>query len=107
MKELKIGISGINATDNPGPGVAAARSLKESDPEISLYGLSYDVHDPGNYLTELFTNSFLMPFPSKGWVPYMTALREIQSKCGLNAFIPCLDAELPLLIRNQNELDQM
>lgn len=107
MKPVRIGISGINATDNPGPGVAVARSLKLSSPQLELIGMSYDVHDPGNYLTELFSNSFLLPYPSKGWHPLNGALAEIQRKCGLDLIIPCLDAELPLLIRHQAELERM
>ena len=27
MKDLAIGVSGINAVDNPGPGIGVARSL--------------------------------------------------------------------------------
>jgi carbamoyl-phosphate synthase large subunit len=107
LKDLILGISGINATDNPGPGVAAARSLKEAHPHMNMIGLSYDVHDPGNYLTELFSNTFLMPYPSRGWSPLKTALEEIQTKTGMNLMIPCLDAELPLLIRYQPELNEM
>ena len=49
MKEVCVGISGINATDNPGPGVAVARGLAGAVAGIKLVGLSYDVHDPGNY----------------------------------------------------------
>ena len=30
MKQLKIGVTGINAVDNPGPGIGVARSLKEA-----------------------------------------------------------------------------
>ena len=107
MSKLVIGISGINATDNPGPGVAVARSLKHHNPNIELVGLSYDVHDPGNYLTDLFSNSFLLPYPSKGWVPYQAALADVQKKCGMNLIIPCLDAELPVLIKNHGALSDM
>jgi carbamoyl-phosphate synthase large subunit len=104
MKNYTIGISGINATDNPGPGVAVARSLIERHPQSTLVGLSYDVHDPGNYLTDLFSNCFLMPYPTHGWEEYEMALDDVVSKTGMNVIIPCLDAELPLLIRHQEDL---
>ncbi len=104
MNSLRIGISGINATDNPGPGVAVARSLIESNIPTELIGLSYDVHDPGNYIFNLFKNSYLMPYPNRGWQGLITALKSIQSKNGLDILIPCLDAELPLMIKNQQEL---
>ena len=49
--ELKIGISGINAVDNPGPGIGVAKSIKE-DKELltKIVGLSYDAMEPGNYM---------------------------------------------------------
>jgi len=34
MEKLKIGVSGINAVDNPGPGIGVAKSLKE-DKELN------------------------------------------------------------------------
>ena len=107
MKSLVVGISGINATDNPGPGVAVARSLQEGSPEATCIGLSYDVHDPGNYMPELFRNSFLMPYPTEGWNRMQTALTDVRAKTGLSFILPCLDAELPLMIRHNAQLDNM
>ena len=104
---LCVGVSGINATDNPGPGVAVARSLKEDDPGIQLIGLSYDVHDPGNYLDCFFENSFLLPYPSQGWLPLEAACEKVRRKTGMNFLIPCLDAELPLMIRYQPQLERL
>lgn len=103
-QKLIIGLSGINATDNPGPGVPIARSLKEWDPEIQLLGLSYDVHDPGNYMSFLFDQTFRLPYPTKGWEPIFSQLNEIKSKFGLDVIIPSLDVELPAYIRYQKEL---
>ncbi len=103
MKKNVIGVSGINATDNPGPGCGVARSL----PKTSVIGLSYDVNDPGNYMSDIFSNSFLMPYPSQGWESMKMAILDIQKKTDLNILIPCLDAELPLIIQNQKQLAQM
>jgi carbamoyl-phosphate synthase large subunit len=102
--KIVVGISGINATDNPGPGVAVARSLLEAKKSLTLLGLSYDVHDPGNYMADVFSNSFMMPYPTRGWDSMLTSLKEVKDKVGLEVLIPCLDAELPLLIRNQDYL---
>jgi carbamoyl-phosphate synthase large subunit len=107
MKNLKIGISGINATDNPGPGVAVARSLKEAFPEITLIGLSYDVHDPGNYMSDIFHNSYLMPYPTKGWDGINDAILEIKNKQGLDGIISCLDAEIPLMMKHRKYLEEI
>lgn len=103
MTKNIIGISGINATDNPGPGCGVARSLANS----SIIGLSYDVNDPGNYMSDLFSNSFLLPYPSCGWESIKSALLDIKNKSNLNILIPCLDAELPLMIQNQNQLEDL
>jgi carbamoyl-phosphate synthase large subunit len=107
MKNLTIGISGINATDNPGPGVAVARSLKEAYPEINLVGISYDVHDPGNYMENLFSNTFLFPYPSKGWEGMKAAILDVKNKSGLDIIISCLDVEIPLMIKHRQELLSM
>lgn len=103
-KPLVIALSGINASDNPGPGVPIARSLKESSPDYTLIGLSYDVHDSGNYLDLLFKTTSRLPFPSKGWKSLFNRLFEIHVKEKLNILIPSLDAELPLYIRHQANL---
>jgi len=103
MKKV-IGISGINATDNPGPGCGIARSLSEISPRSSVIGLSYDVNDPGNYLLGLFDNTFLLPYPNRGWESLKSSLVEIRSKSGLNFLIPSLDVEMPLMIKYQNDL---
>lgn len=101
---VRVGVTGINATDNPGPGVAVARSLREGVCDLSVVGLSYDVHDPGNYMDFVVDESHRLPLPSRGWEPMTRRLEQIRDRVGLDAFIPSLDAELPLFIRNQDGL---
>lgn len=107
MSSCVIGISGINTTDNPGPGVAVARSLKESGLNIKTVGLGYDANDPGHYLRDYIDTSFLLPFPSKGWRELEPRLRTIKAATGMEVLIPCLDAELPLYLRYQAEMNAM
>ncbi len=107
MKASVVGVSGINATDNPGPGCGVARSLSEASAYSSVIGLSYDVNDPGNYIPNLFSNSFLMQYPSNGWESMRASLVDVQNKTGLNLLIPCLDIELPLMIKYQDQLTAM
>lgn len=101
-----IAVSGINATDNPGPGIPVAKSLKESDLPVRIVGLSYDVNDPGHYLGEYLDYSFILPFPTKGWQGIKERLFEIKKMVGLDLIIPCLDAELPLYIQYAGELEE-
>jgi len=100
---MKIAISGLNATDNPAPGLGVAKSLKGNE----LVGFSYDVNEPANYL-EIFNKKYLMPFPTLGIEELKNRLKDIEQKEGkIDLIIPCLDAELPLYIKYQDELDKM
>jgi carbamoyl-phosphate synthase large subunit len=99
-----IGISGINATDNPGPGVPVAKCLRLSGRAGRLIGLGYEPHDPGHYLRQYFDDSALMTLPGQGWQAYRSRLLQLRDRHGLGIIIPCLDAELPLYIRFQDEL---
>lgn len=99
-----IGISGINATDNPGPGVPVAKCLRLAQWPGPLVGLGYEPHDPGHYLRQYFDDSALLTFPGQGWEAYRSRLTALRERHRLGALIPCLDAELPLCIRFQDEL---
>jgi carbamoyl-phosphate synthase large subunit len=107
MKKLVIGVSGINAADNPGPGTGIARSLKEDpDLDVRLVGLAYDALEPGIYMDWLFDRSFTLPYPSAGGEQFLDRLIEIQVAHGLDWIIPNLDVELPLYIKYAEELER-
>ncbi len=99
-----IAISGLNATDNPAPGYPVAKSLKDS---YNLVGLSYDANEPGNYLDNIFSKVYLMPYPALGFEELYPRLQEIKEKSGIDMVIPNLDAELPLYIRYQDEIEKL
>ncbi len=105
MSELVIGVSGINAADNPGPGTGIARSLKE-DAELNarVIGLAYDALEPGIYMDWLFDRSFTLPYPSAGGADFVQRLLDVQAVTGLEWIIPNLDVELPLYIKYADEL---
>lgn len=107
--DLTIAVTGLNATDNPGPGVSVLRSLR-ADPEFRgrLVGLTYDTLDPGVYHHELdLAASFLMPYPSLG----IDALREriayVHERLPIDVLIPTLDSELPAVIALEDDLRAM
>jgi len=104
--KLKIALSGINDTDNPGPGIGVARSLKKADDSIMTIGLSYDIQDPGNYMDFVIDKSYILPYPNKGWEAIFLHLKKIKERSGLDMVIPNLDAELPLYIRHQADLEK-
>jgi carbamoyl-phosphate synthase large subunit len=96
-----IGISGLNNTDNPAPGVGVGKSLKGH----RLIGLSYDPNEPGVY-QNIFERVFLMPYPTLGFQELFHRLQYIQRETGLEGVIPTLDAELSLYIKYQDRLHQ-
>lgn len=102
-----IAVTGLNATDNPAPGVAVARALKAADPDVRVVGLAYDLLDPGNYAAEWFDDVFLVPYPSQGTDALGQRLRYIDERVGLDAVIATLDSELPGFIALEPMLDEL
>lgn len=105
MDQLFIGVSGINAVDNPGPGIGVARSLKEdADLNVSIVGLAYDAMEPGIYMDWVVDKSFILPYPSGSDDAFIERLLYIKQHHGLDVIIPNLDAELPLYIKHAKTL---
>ena len=103
--ELVVGVSGISASDNPGPGTGIARSIKEDvGLNAKVYGLAYDAMEPGIYMDWLIDKSFTVPYPSGGGESYLQRLKYIKQIYGLDCIIPNLDAELPLYIKYADQL---
>jgi carbamoyl-phosphate synthase large subunit len=107
-KRLSIAVSGLNATDNPGPGVPVIRSIRHS-PEFDgiITGLAFDPLDPGIYMQDVCDNVFLMPYPSQGADHLLERIKEVHSKIPLDVVIPTLDSELDAYIRINGKLEEM
>jgi carbamoyl-phosphate synthase large subunit len=105
MASLTIGVSGINAVDNPGPGVGVARSLLEArDLDARIVGLAYDAMEPGIYMDWVVDEAFIMPYPSAGHDAYLERLLYIRDSVGLDFVIPTLDTEMPFYMKYRDEL---
>jgi carbamoyl-phosphate synthase large subunit len=105
LSPLTIAVTGLNATDNPGPGVPVIRSIRHgADREIRIIGLAYNPLDPGNYMDGIADRVFLMPYPSQGAPVVLERLEEICSLESIDILIPNLDAELPALLKLENSL---
>ena len=97
---LTVALTGLNATDSPGAGVAVARALRESpEYEVRLIGLSYEALEPGIYLRDLFAKTYQLPYPAAGSAALLERLEYIQTQEKLDVIIPNFDAELPLFSR--------
>jgi carbamoyl-phosphate synthase large subunit len=102
---LVIGVSGINAVDNPGPGIGVARSLREArDLDVRIVGLAYDAMEPGIYMDWIVDDAYLLPYPSTGHAEYLARLRQIQAKTGMRVIIPTLDTEMPFYMQHGDAL---
>lgn len=96
-----VAITGMNAKpDNPGPGLAVARCLREAKGfNGRIIGLGYDALDPGLYLNDYCDSAYLLPYPSAGDDALIESLTAIQEQENVDVLIPCLDAELPGMVR--------
>ena len=100
---MKIAVSGLNNTDNPAPGIPIIKSLKNS---CEIICFSYDPNEPGNYMG-LTSKNYLLPYPSLGFEELKQRLLYIKEKENIEAILPNLDAELPLYIKFQKEIEDM
>jgi carbamoyl-phosphate synthase large subunit len=106
---VTVAITGMNAVpDNPGPGLAVARCLREAyGDEVRIIGCGYDALDPGLHLGAYCDTSYLLSYPLNGADALIARISEINETERIDVLIPCLDAELPLMVRLAPELARM
>ena len=104
-EKLTIAVSGLNNTDNPGPGVPVIRGLRESTLfEPRIIGIAYENLEPGVYMEGVADKVYLIPYPSQGMEPVMARLKAIHQEDPIDVLIPNFDSELLPLIRSKNQL---
>ncbi len=106
-RPLHIAVTGLNATDNPAPGVGVLRALQDARPRDRRIGLGYDALDPGIYAQGLMSDVFLLPYPSQGLDPLLARIEYVHARVGLDVIIPTLDSELPAFIEAAPRLRQL
>jgi carbamoyl-phosphate synthase large subunit len=107
FEEATIAVTGLSAADNPAPGVAVARSLREGGHRGRLIGLAYDTMDTGLYNRDIFDEIYMIPFPSTGGDALLQRLKAIRADGGLDAVLPTLDSEMELYLSLSPELDAL
>jgi len=106
--KLTVAVTGVAATENPGPGIGVARSLRDHlGSSVRLVALAYDAAECLALGGEVFDHVFLMPYPGHGGDAFLNRLRDIHRVVPLDRFIPCLDLEIPLLLSRARDLDEM
>ena len=102
---LTVAVTGLNATDSPGPGVAVIRALRETeDFDLRIIGLSYDALEPGIYLRELVDKTYQLPYPAAGTAALLERLQYIREQEDVAVLIPNFDAELYNFIKLEPQL---
>lgn len=105
---MKIAVTGLNAVDTPGPGVAVVRCIKEHPQwQGRVIGLAYDALEPGILDSELIDAAYLMPYPKAGCNALLEKIRYIHEREGLDVIIPTLDSEILNFIQIQDDLRAM
>ncbi len=105
ITRMTVGVTALNATDNPAPGVGVIRSLR-AEPSFRgrVVGLTYDSLDPGIYARDLVDDVFLVPYPSQGVEALLQRLAYIRARVGLDVVVPTVDSELDAYIAIQDDL---
>jgi len=98
-KKIVIGVTALNAIDNPGPGVAVIRAIREcTDFEVRIIGLSYESLEPGIYMHDLVDKTYQIPYPSGGTDSLFGRLLHIHK---------AFDAELFNFIKLRDKLSEL
>jgi len=103
-RRLTVAVTGMNATDNPAPGVAVIRAIRAAAPDCRVIGLAYDALDPGDYMQGIADHVYLLPYPSQGAEIFYDRLAAIWSQTPFDVLLPTLDAELPAVLRVRERL---
>lgn len=102
-----IAVTGLNNTDNPGPGVPVIRGIRESsDLDVRVIGLAYENLEPGIYMPGITDKTYLIPYPSAGTKVFLNRILEIHEREKFDLIIPNFDAELYTFIKSEKLLAQ-
>jgi len=103
--KITIAVTGLNNTDNPGPGVPVIRSLKESTEfDVRIIGLVYETLEPGIYMEGLCDKIFQIPYPSAGSDELIDRIEQIHNQDKIDVLIPNFDSELFSFMKNEERL---
>lgn len=92
---LVIAVTGLNAIDSPGPGVAVIRAIREGiDRPVRIIGLAYENLEPGIYMDGICDKTYQISYPAAGAEVLFNILKGIHEKENIDVVIPNFDAEL-------------
>ncbi len=104
---ITIAVTGLNNTDNPGPGVPVIRGIREAAGlNVRIVGLAYENLEPGIYMPGITDKTYLIPYPSAGTKVFLNRILEIHQQEKFDLIIPNFDAELYTFIKSEKLLAQ-
>jgi carbamoyl-phosphate synthase large subunit len=107
-RKLCIAVTGLNAIDSPGPGIAVIRGIRDcKDWDVRIIGLSYESLEPGIYMHDIVDKTYQIPYPSAGSEALLNRLIQINETENINVIVPNFDAELQNFIKISNELKKI
>ncbi len=107
-KKITVAITGLNNTDNPGPGIPVIRGLLESTFfDVRIIGLAYENLEPGIYMEDHVDKVYSVPYPSIGTEALIKRIKYINSKEKIDLLIPNFDAELYSFMKSAKVLEEM
>ena len=87
-KRITIALTGLNAVDSPGPGVAVVRGIRDcKDFDVRIIGLSYESLEPGIYMEGITDKTYQIPYPSAGSESLLTRLEYNHEKEHIDVLI--------------------
>ena len=105
-QKITLAVTGLNNTDNPGPGVPVIRGAKESENfDVRIIGLVYENLEPGIYMEGLCDRIFQIPYPSAGSDELIERIEWIHRQEKIDVLIPNFDAELFSFMKNEQRLN--
>ena len=108
IKQLTIAVSGLNANDNPGPGLAVIRALRDGFGEdLRIIGLAYETLEPAIYMRNEVDKTYRIPYPTAGIGALRERLEYIQEIEHIDVLIPNFDAELYNFVKLEKDLLRM
>ena len=104
-RKITLAVTGLNNTDNPGPGVPVIRGVKESvEFDVRVIGLVYENLEPGIYMEGLCDRVYQIPYPSTGSEELIKRIEYVHQQEQIDVLIPNFDAELFSFMKNERRL---
>ena len=107
-KKITVAVTGLNNTDNPGPGVPVIRGIRDSEEfDARIIGLAYENLEPGIYMKDIVDKTYQIPYPSAGSEALLDRIDHINSVENIDVLIPNFDAELYTFMKAEKKLKEM